>query len=74
MADCARSTPGHHRPATGKAHQIDPGAAPDFEDVLAPAGVKRHQAQQVVKLFEVILIEVVEKPPRSHGMFVISRS
>ena len=48
--------------ALRETRQIDAGAAPDLENRLTPVSVKIDQAQQVVQLLEMIVIEIVEKP------------
>src|SRR5437879_13508474 len=48
--------------ALRETRQIDAGAAPDLENRLTPVSAKIDQAQQVVQLLEMILIEIVEEP------------
>ena len=45
--------------------EIDARAASDVEYRASAAGVERHQSQQVVKLLEMVLIQVVEETTRS---------
>src|SRR5438046_1891378 len=47
--------------ALGKSRQVDAGAASDFEHRPAGVAVEVDEPQQVMKLFEVILLEVVEE-------------
>ena len=58
----------YHGPTPGKTCQVDSGPAAHFED--APAGVlfERDKFQQMVELFEVVLIEVVKEAARSNWM------
>ena len=68
MADAARSTPVTIGAALGEAGEIDAGAAADFENRSAAVAVKVDEPQQMVELFEMILIEIVEEPARSDRM------
>ena len=54
--------------ALGEPREIDAGAAADFENRSAAVAVKVHEPQQVMELFEMILIEIVEKPARADRM------
>ena len=68
IADSVRSTPDDLGAAFGKPREIHAGAAADLEHRSAAPAVKVHEPQQVVKLFEVILIEVVEEAARADRM------
>ena len=56
---------GDDRPAFGKPRQVDTGPAAHFENRFASAAVKRDEPQQVMELFEMILIEIVEEAARA---------
>ena len=45
-----------------------PGAAADFENLPAGVAVKVDEPEEMVELFEMILIEIVEKAARSDRM------
>ena len=61
--------------ALGEPDQIDAGAAADVEHRLAAHAVERDQAQQVVQLLEVVLVEIGEEARRCPaGWLEISRS
>ena len=45
--------------------QIDAGAAADLENRSAAVAVEVDEPQQMVELFEMILIEIVEEPARA---------
>ena len=68
MADAARSTPVTSAPPFAKPGQVDAGAAADFENRSAAIAVKGHEPQQMMELFEMILIEIVEKAARADRM------
>ena len=57
--------PGHARPAPGEAHEVHAGAAADFENHSPAPPVKVDEPKQVVELFEMILVEIVEEPSRA---------
>jgi hypothetical protein len=68
--DCGRSQV-HARDASAalrKSRQVDGGATSDFEDLLAAMGVELDEAQQVMKLLEMVVIEIVKESARSDGM------
>src|SRR3954468_5387632 len=48
--------------------QVDAGAAADFENRSAAVAVKGHEPQQMMELFKMILVEVVEKAARPDRM------
>ena len=48
--------------------EVDRGATADFENRSTAIAVKSHEPEQVVQLFEMILIQIVEKPARADGM------
>ena len=48
--------------------QVDAGAAADFENRSPAVAVKGHEPQQMVELFEMVLVEVVEKAPGTDRM------
>ncbi len=50
--------------ALGEARQVDRGTAPDLEHRLAAIAVEIDQPQQVMQLFEVILVQILEEPAR----------
>ncbi len=52
----------------GEPGQIDAGAAADFEHAASAIAVEVDEAQQMVQFFEVVLVEVVEKPARADGV------
>ena len=54
--------------AFGEPREIDAGAAADFEHRSAAIAVEVDEPQQVMELFEVILIEIVEEPARADRM------
>src|SRR5262249_31573583 len=54
--------------AFGKPGQIDGGSAPHFEHRLATITVEVDEPQQMMQLFKVILIEVLEESARPNGM------
>src|SRR4029079_8194600 len=47
--------------ASGEPRQVDPGAAADFQNRSSAVAVKSDEPQQVMQLFEVVLVEVVEE-------------
>src|SRR4029453_8511121 len=55
--------PGNHRSPFGKSCQIDGSAAADLENAAAGVSVKRDEPQEMMELFEMILIEIVEEAP-----------
>ena len=57
-----------NRPALREPSEVDSGAASDVEDCFAAVRVEIDETKQVVELFEVILIQVVEKPAGADGM------
>ena len=57
---------GHDRAAPGEARQVDACAASDFENAPPSISVEVDEAQQMMELFEMILVEIVEEPTRSH--------
>ncbi len=68
MADGARSTPVTSGAALGEPREVDAGAAADFENRSAAVAVKVDEPQQVMELFEMILVEIVEEAARSDRM------
>ena len=56
------------RSTSCESDQVNTGATADFEHELAPAPVKGHEFEQVVKLLEMIPIEVVEETARADRM------
>ena len=68
IADSVRSTPETSAPPLGEPREIDAGAAAHFEHRAAAPAVEVDEPQQVVKLFEMILIEIVEEAARSDRM------
>ena len=54
--------------APGEARQVDAGPAADFEHLAPAPAVEVHEPQQMVQLFEVILVEIVEEAARANGM------
>ena len=60
--------PGDVGAALRKPGEVDAGAAPDLENAAASVSVKADETRQVMKLLEVILIEVVEESARPDGM------
>ena len=58
----------HAGAALGEPRQIDAGAAADFEHAASAIAVEVDQAQQVVQLLEMVLVEVVEEPARADRM------
>ncbi len=65
MADGATSTPVTIGAAFREARQVDTGSAADFENRFASVAVKRDEPEQVMELFEMILVEIVEEAARS---------
>ena len=59
---------GNCRAAPGEPCEIDTGAAADFENHSASVAVKVDEPQQMMELFEMILVEVVEEAARADGM------
>ena len=59
---------GHLGAAPGKPREIHAGAAADLEHRAAAPAAKIDEPKQVVKLLEMILIEVVEEAARSDRM------
>jgi len=55
--------------ALGEARQIHACAAADFEHAASAIAVEVHQAQQVVQLLEMVLVEVVEESARADRVF-----
>src|SRR5262245_64059540 len=51
-----------------KPGEVDAGAAADFKNRSATIAVKVHEPEQVMQLFEMILVEIVEKAARADGM------
>ena len=58
----------HLGAASRKPHEVHAGAAADFEHRTAGPAVEVHEPQQMVKLLEMVLIEVVEKATRADRM------
>src|SRR5262245_26754532 len=54
--------------ARREASQVDAGAAADFENRSPAVAVKVDEPEQVMELFEMILIEIVEEPARADRM------
>ena len=59
---------GHLGASLREARQIDAGAAADFEHRPASIAVEVDEPQQVVELFEVVLVEIVEESTRADRM------
>ena len=55
-------------PSLREPGQVHAGAAADLENRSAAVAVKGHEPQQVVELFEMVLIEIVEKPAGTDRM------
>ena len=68
MADARQVDAGDARAALGEPREIHAGAAADFEHRPAAVAVEVHEPQQVVELFEMILIEIVEEAARADRM------
>ena len=68
IADCVRSTPVTIGAALRESREIHARAAADFEHRSAAIAVEVHEPQQVMQLFEVILIEIVEEAARADRM------
>src|SRR5690606_4436711 len=60
-----RVDPDDPRAGASKAHHLDTGATTDVDHVTAAPGVEVDEAQQVVELFEVVLVEVGEEAGRA---------
>src|SRR5438876_210639 len=60
--------PGDVGAALRKPGDVDAGATPDLENAAPPVSVKADETRQVMKLLEVILIEVVEESARADRM------
>ena len=60
---------GHDGSATGKSHEIGAGAATHFEHLTAGVAVEVHQTKQVMKFFEMVLLEIGEESWRADWMF-----
>ena len=60
--------PGNIGAALRKPGQVDASATPDLENAAPSVTVKADETRQVMKLLEVILIEVVEESARPDGM------
>ena len=54
--------------APGEPGEVDAGAAADFENRSALIAVKSDEPQQVVELFEMVLVEIVEEAARADRM------
>ena len=54
--------------AASEPREVDARAAADVENRSAAIAVKVHEPKQMMELFEMILIEVVEKPTGADGM------
>src|ERR1700704_4174964 len=48
--------------------EIDAGAAAHFDHPAPAPAVKVHEVNQMVELFEMVLIEIVEEPARADGL------
>ena len=59
---------GHHGAATRESDEIRAGAAPDVEHAPAAIAVEIHEAQQVMQLLEVVLVEIGEEARRADRM------
>src|SRR4029077_10283462 len=55
-------------PAPGETSQVDGRPAADFKNHSAAIAVKVHEPEQVMQLFEVVLVEVVEETARTDRM------
>ena len=51
-----------------KPGEVDPSAAADFKNRSAAIAVKVHEPEQVMQLFEMILVQIVEEAARADGM------
>ena len=58
------STPVTSGARPGEADEVDAGAAADVEHAAAALAVEIDEAQQVVQLVEVVLVEIGEEPGR----------
>ena len=56
------------RAAARESRQVGAGPAPDLEDPLAAPSIEVDQAQQVMQLLEMVLIQIAEEPRRPDGM------
>ena len=56
------------RAAAGEPREVHAGAAADLEHRAAAIAVEVDEPQQMVQLFEVVLIEIVEEPARADRM------
>ena len=74
MAESAMSTPVARAPPRANRTRSTPVPQPTSSTRLARQPVKGHQAQQVMELVEVILVEIVEEPGRTRRMREIARS
>ena len=54
--------------ALGEPREVDAGAAADFENRSAAIAVEVDEPEQVMELFEMILVEIVEKAARADRM------
>ena len=68
MADGGEVDAGDARAAFREPREVDAGAAADFENRSAAVAVKVDEPQQVMELFEVILVEIVEEAARTDRM------
>ena len=59
---------GDQRAAAGEPREVHAGAAAHFENPASAISVEVDEAQQVMELLEVILIEIVEEPARPDRM------
>src|SRR4029453_3390677 len=57
--------PRHACASTGEPRQVHASAAPDLEDRAAAVAFEVHEPEQVMELFEMVLIEVVEESARA---------
>jgi len=54
--------------APGEARKVHAGPAADVKNRSAAIAVKVHEPEQVMELFEMILVEIVEEAARTDGM------
>ena len=54
--------------APRETRQVGPGTATDLQDTFTPVALEVHEAQQVVQLFEMILIEILKEARAANRM------
>src|SRR5206468_12385921 len=60
--------PGDLGAALREPGEIDAGAATHFDHPTSAPAVKVYEVEQMVELFEMVLIEIVEEPARADGL------